>query len=444
MTATARKTTARAELSRKRRSTAYLTVAERVARGKAARAEVPRSKHAAFEPASNRTDPVELLERQAKTRMPDLVPIRYGRMLVSPFTFYRGGALVMANDLASTPRSGLTVQCCGDAHLTNFGAFASPERRLVFDINDFDETLPGPWEWDVKRLAASVLIAARDNGFRPKDQDRAVLQTVGQYRASMAEFAGMGNLDVWYEHLELETELEAHASEFKPKRLRVARAQLAKAHTKDSVTALGKLTQEVDGEFRIVNQPPLIVPIEQFVPFPRELLLEGLTDLMRRYRSSLQVNRRFLLEQYEIADFARKVVGVGSVGTRAFIGLLIGRNSKDPLFLQAKEAEASVLEEYVGRQQVPEPRRARGAGAEADAGHLRHLSRLAAERGSQPRRHPSRFLRAPAQGLENVRRDRADGAEGPGLLRPDVRRNPRARPRAQRRSGRDRRLPRQQ
>jgi uncharacterized protein (DUF2252 family) len=349
MTATARKTTARVELSRKRRSTPYLTVAERVARGKAARAEVPRSKHASFEPASNRTDPVELLERQAKTRMPDLVPIRYGRMLVSPFTFYRGGALVMANDLASTPSSGLTVQCCGDAHLTNFGAFASPERRLVFDINDFDETLPGPWEWDVKRLAASVLIAARDNGFRLKDQDRAVLETVGQYRASMAEFAGMGNLDVWYEHLELETELEAHASEFKPKQLRVARAQLAKAHTKDSITELGKLTQEVDGEFRIVNQPPLIVPIEQFVPFPRELLLEGLTDLMRRYRSSLQVNRRFLLEQYEIADFARKVVGVGSVGTRAFIGLLIGRNSRDPLFLQAKEAEASVLEEYVGR-----------------------------------------------------------------------------------------------
>ena len=349
MAATATKPTARAELARKKRTAPYLTVAERVARGKAARAEVPRSKHAAFEPAPNRTDPVELLQRQAKTRLPDLVPIRYGRMLVSPFTFYRGGALVMANDLASTPSSGLTVQCCGDAHLTNFGAFASPERRLVFDINDFDETLPGPWEWDVKRLAASALIAARENGFRPKDQDRAVLQTVEQYRGSMAEFARMRNLDVWYEHLELETELKAHASEFKPKRVKVARAQLAKAHTKDSVTALGKLTQQVDGEFRIVNQPPLIVPIEQFVPFPRELLLEGLTDLLRRYRSSLQVNRRVLLEQYEIADFARKVVGVGSVGTRAFIGLLIGRYSKDPLFLQAKEAEASVLEEYLGR-----------------------------------------------------------------------------------------------
>ena len=186
---------------------AHLSVAERVARGKAARAEVPRSSHAAFEPAAHRPDPVELLERQAQTRVPELVPIRYGRMLVSPFTFYRGAALIMACDLAATPRSGLTVQCCGDAHLSNFGVFASPERRLVFDVNDFDETLPGPWEWDVKRLAASMLIAARDNGFAAKDQDRIVLDTVEEYRTAMASFAEMKNLDVWYAHLDIEAAL---------------------------------------------------------------------------------------------------------------------------------------------------------------------------------------------------------------------------------------------
>ncbi len=350
MSATTTKPRARrAEPSRERRTTAYLSVAERVARGKAARRAVPRSSHAAFEPPSRRADPLVLLERQAKTRVPELVPIRYGRMLVSPFTFYRGAALIMANDLASTPDSGLTVQCCGDAHLSNFGAFASPERRLVFDINDFDETLPGPWEWDVKRLAVSMLIAARDNGFRAKDQERAVLQAVEQYRSSMAEFAGMGNLDVWYAHLEIENEIEAHASEFKAKQVKQTRALLAKAHTKDSITVFGKLTHEVDGEFRIIDQPPLIVPVEQFAPLPRNVILDALTKLLRRYRSSLEVNRRILLEQFEIADFARKVVGVGSVGTRAFIALLIGRDGQDPLFLQAKEAEASVLEEFVGR-----------------------------------------------------------------------------------------------
>ena len=334
--------------ARTRRTTAYLTVAERVARGKAARAAVPRSSHATFEPPAKRADPLALLERQAKTRVPELVPIRYGRMLVSPFTFYRGAALIMANDLSTTPDSGLTVQCCGDAHLSNFGAFASPERRLVFDINDFDETLPGPWEWDVKRLAVSMLIAARDNGFRAKDQERAVLQAVEQYRTTMAEFAGMGNLDVWYAHLEIENEIEAHASEFKAKQVKQTRALLAKAHTKDSVTVFEKLAHEVDGEFRIVDQPPLIVPVDQFTPMPREQILEGLIKLLRVYRSSLDANRRTLLEQFEIADFALKVVGVGSVGTRAFIGLLIGRDGQDPLFLQAKEAEASVLEEFVG------------------------------------------------------------------------------------------------
>src|SRR3954451_22568985 len=198
----------------------HLSVAERVARGKAARDEVPRADHARFELSATRPDPVELLERQAKTRVAELVPIRYGRMLVSPFTFYRGAALIMASDLAATPRSGLTVQCCGDAHLSNFGVFASPERRLVFDVNDFDETLPGPWEWDVKRLAVSALIAARANDYRAKDQERIVLDTVGRYRTAMAEFAAMKQLAVWYSHLDIESALQGYRAQFKPKQIK--------------------------------------------------------------------------------------------------------------------------------------------------------------------------------------------------------------------------------
>ncbi len=247
-------------------SVPHLSVAERVARGKAARAEVPRADHAKFEPPPSRADPVALLERQAKTRVPELVPIRYGRMLVSPFTFYRGAALIMANDLGSTPRSGLTVQCCGDAHLSNFGVFASPERRLMFDVNDFDETLPGPWEWDVKRLAVSMLIAARDNGFSGKEQERIVLDTVGRYRTAMAEFAGMKNLEVWYSHLDVDSAIQEFGSQFKPKMIKRTEKNLAKARTKDSMTAFSKLTEVVDGKARIVDQSPLIVPIEQLAP----------------------------------------------------------------------------------------------------------------------------------------------------------------------------------
>jgi Uncharacterized protein conserved in bacteria (DUF2252) len=226
----------------------HLSVAERVARGKAARAEVPRSSHGVFEPSPTRVAPVELLELQAKTRVPELVPIRYGRMLDSPFTFYRGAAMIMAQDLAATPRSGLNVQCCGDAHLSNFGVFASPERRLVFDLNDFDETLPGPWEWDVKRLAVSMLIAARDNSFKVKDQQQIVLNTVEQYRTAMASFAAMKNLDVWYVHLDIETVLKQFASEFKPKAIKRTEKNIAKARTKDSMTVFSKLTHEVDGQ----------------------------------------------------------------------------------------------------------------------------------------------------------------------------------------------------
>ena len=332
----------------------HLSVAERVARGKAARSEVPRADHAKFEPTASRADPVALLERQATTRVPELVPIRYGRMLVSPFTFYRGAALIMANDLAATPRSGLNVQSCGDAHLSNFGVFASPERRLMFDVNDFDETLPGPWEWDVKRLAVSMLIAARDNGYRAKDQDQIVLDTVGRYRTAMAEFAGMKDLDVWYSRLDMESAMQEYGSQFKPKLVKRAGKQVAKARTKDSMAAFSKLTEVVDGKPRIIDQSPLIVPLDQLAQGQeRERLFDELHQLLRGYRDTLEFDRRVLLEQFELTDFARKVVGVGSVGTRAWIALMLGRDGQDPLFLQIKEAEASVLEEFLGPSEFP-------------------------------------------------------------------------------------------
>jgi uncharacterized protein (DUF2252 family) len=328
----------------------HLTVSERVARGKAARAEVPRASHGAFQPPTTRADPVDLLERQAATRVPELVPIRYGRMLVSPFTFYRGAAMIMAHDLETTPRSGLTVQCCGDAHLSNFGVFASAERRLMFDINDFDETLPGPWEWDVKRLAASMLIAARDNSYRTKDQDRIVLETVAQYRTAMREFASMKNLEVWYSRLEIEELLRERAEQLRARMVRRTEKGLAKARTKDSMSAFSKLTRIVDGEARIVDESPLIVPVEVLAggTAERDRIFDELRRLLRVFRDSLEFDRRVLLEQFRLVDFARKVVGVGSVGTRAWIGLLLGRDDEDPLFLQMKEAEASVLEEPLG------------------------------------------------------------------------------------------------
>ena len=328
---------------------AYPSVAERVARGKAARDEVPRSSHADFTPSPTRPDPVDVLEQQATTRVPELVPIRYGRMLVSPFTFYRGGAMIMAGDLAATPRSGITVQCCGDAHLSNFGVFASPERRLVFDLNDFDETLPGPWEWDVKRLAASMLIGAINNDFSVKDQERIVLDTVKGYRSSMATFAGMNNLAVYYSHVDIEATLAELGSQLKPKMARRTEKTLAKARTRDSMSAFSKLTEEVDGRVRFVDQSPLIVPIDKLVTgLERDEIYEDLHQLVRAYRATLRYDRRVLLEQFELVDFARKVVGVGSVGTRAWIALMLGRDGQDPLIVQVKEAEASVLEEFLG------------------------------------------------------------------------------------------------
>jgi uncharacterized protein (DUF2252 family) len=322
MATTTRRTTARNEAPAARKRTAakpppaatpHLSVAERLARGKAARAEVPRASHATYGPPATRADPLELLQQQAKTRVPELVPIRYGRMLVSPFTFYRGAARIMAHDLAATPRSGLNVQCCGDAHLSNFGVFGSPERRLMFDVNDFDETLPGPWEWDVKRLAVSMLIAAINNGYRRKEQERIVLDTVGRYRTAMAEFAGMKNLEVWYARLDVEAAVKELGPQLKPSMAKRTEKSLAKARTRDSMSAFSKLTQVVDGEARIVDESPLIVPIDRLVEGEsRDALFEQLHQTLRAYRDTLEFDRRVLLEQFELMDFARKVVGVGA------------------------------------------------------------------------------------------------------------------------------------
>jgi uncharacterized protein (DUF2252 family) len=327
-----------------------MTPAERAARGKEARAAVPRDSHAVFDPPAGRPDPLGLLEEQAKSRVPELVPIRWGRMMVSPFTFYRGAALPMASDLATTPVSGLAVQACGDAHLSNFGIFGSAERRLMFDVNDFDETLPGPWEWDVKRLAASLEVAGRGNGFGGKDRREIVTASVARYRQAMRSFTGMSNLDVWYERADLDDlRVEFDSQMKKPQRKKVDKG-MAKARTRDSMQELAKLTHPVDGRPRIISEPPLLVPVtdlldkqEGFATFEAQI-----KDLIAKYRRTLETDRRSLLEKYRYADMARKVVGVGSVGTRCWIILMLGRDDNDPLLLQVKEAEASVLSRFVG------------------------------------------------------------------------------------------------
>jgi uncharacterized protein (DUF2252 family) len=312
--------------------------------GKAARKLVPRSAHADWEPAAR--DPGEILARQDESRVPELVPIRYERMLASPFAFFRGGAAVMAADLATTSATGIDAQLCGDAHLSNFGVFSAPDRRLVFDCNDFDETCRGPFEWDVKRLAASVAIAGRQCGFSAKEREKAVLRAVGSYRESMRRFAGMRNLDVWYSRLDVEPVLEVLRSQVDERRFRRLEKDLAKARGKDSLRALKKLTHEVEGELRIVSEPPLITPVEEFADAGEaEAALRLVLDA---YQESLTHDRRRLAGSYRYVHAARKVVGVGSVGTRAWIVLLLGRDAGDPLFLQAKEAQASVLEPYAG------------------------------------------------------------------------------------------------
>jgi uncharacterized protein (DUF2252 family) len=333
---------------RKLKPTPHFTVSEREAAGKAARAALPRSAHGVWEPAPDRPDPVELMEEQAATRVPELVPVRHGRMLVSPFTFYRGAAEHMAADLAGAPRTGLEVQLCGDAHLSNFGGFAAPDRRLIFSVNDFDETLPGPFEWDVKRLVASFAVAGRDRGFDPKTRKSINLAAARSYRHAMREFAGMGNLELWYARIQ-EEDLMRAARQGSKKQIRRFEHTVAKAQSKDSLKAFAKLTENVDGEPRIASDPPLIVPAEEFLPADeRTRLDEIIRGVIRSYRRSLTPDRRRLLERYRYVHMARKVVGVGSVGTRAWIMLLLGRDGDDPLFLQLKEAEASVLEPYLG------------------------------------------------------------------------------------------------
>jgi uncharacterized protein (DUF2252 family) len=329
---------------------AHLTPAERAVRGKAARAEVPLESHAAFDPSPDRPDPIALLEEQAETRVPELVPVRYGRMLVSPFTYYRGAALPMASDLATTPVSGLSVQACGDAHLSNFGLFGSAERRLVFDVNDFDETLPGPWEWDVKRLAASLEVAARDNGFPGKKRRQIVSSTVGRYREAMRTFAGMSDLDVWYARADVDELRAQFEDQLKARQRKAVDKGLAKARTRDSMQEVGKLTEMVNGRPKIISDPPLLVPIDELIPaeVDRASLETTLIELIGKYRRTLETDRRYLLDQFEFADMARKVVGVGSVGTLCWIVLMLGRDTADPLFLQVKEAEASVLSRFVG------------------------------------------------------------------------------------------------
>jgi uncharacterized protein (DUF2252 family) len=328
----------------------HATPQERAARGKVARAEVPRADHAVWVAPADRPDPIALLEAQAVTRVPELVPIRYGRMLTSPFTFYRGAAAIMAADLARTPSTGLHVQLCGDAHLANFGAFASPERDLVFNINDFDETLPGPWEWDVKRLASSFEICARDRGFGTKDRRAAVVAAVASYRQAMREFAAMRNLDLWYTQLNMAGMLNRWGAQASQKDLQALQARAAKAHTRDTMGAFAKLTHRVNGHVKIVSAPPLIVPIEELMPDEaQDKLEETMHHYLHAYRRSLISDRRHLLEDYRLVHLARKVVGVGSVGTRAWIMLLLGRDDDDPLFLQIKEVQASVLEPYAGK-----------------------------------------------------------------------------------------------
>src|SRR5829696_4986075 len=322
------------------RMTRASTYQQRRERGRAARQRTPRSSHAQWAPAPERPDPVDLLEAQAKNRQPDLAQIRYARMTSSPFTFMRGAALTMAHDLAETPRTGIQAQLCGDCHLMNFGLYASPERTLLFDVNDFDETLPGPWEWDVKRLATSLVVAGRENGFDDADCRRAAREAARSYRQRMAEYSEMGDLEVWYSRVRAEEIFDLISDS---KTMKRAKKAMGKARGRDSLQALSRLTRIVDSRRIIVDDPPLLVRVVE------EGLRGQIDDILQMYRSTLQDDRRHLLDQYRFVDVARKVVGVGSVGTRDYVVLLEGRDEDDPLFLQVKEAEASVLESYLPR-----------------------------------------------------------------------------------------------
>ncbi|MFN8028563.1 MAG: DUF2252 domain-containing protein [Acidimicrobiia bacterium] len=360
-----------------------LTPSERAELGKAARKAVPRTSHAEWDPGADRPDPVALLQSQEEARVAELVPLRHERMLVSPFTFYRGAALVMASDLSLTPTTGLRVQLCGDAHLANFGGFAAPDRSLIFDINDFDETSPGSFEWDVKRLAASFEIAARDNGFTAKKAREAVLNVVGAYRTGMAQFAGMRNLEVLYARADVQQIVDHWSSEVTEAEVKRLQGMVAKAQSKDSTKALSKLAVRDGDTYRIKSDPPVVVPVselaaEQGFQMSEDELVDWLRTKFTTYRRSLQADRRHLLDGYELVDFARKVVGVGSVGTRCWIALFLGRDDQDPLFLQIKEATSSVLSDYAGRsgyanhgQRVVEGQRLLQAASDTLLGWLR-------------------------------------------------------------------------
>ena len=348
---------------------AHLSVDERIALGKAARERVEPDGHTGWEPAPDRPDPVALLEEQNETREPDLVPVRHGRMMVSPFTFYRGAAKIMAADFSETPTAGLDVQLCGDAHLSNFGVYASPERTLVFDLNDFDETLPGPFEYDIIRLAASFTIAARNNTYSNADSRAVTLASVNAYRTSMIAFAAMGTLDTWYDRMSDEDIMRAidtatRSMERSGKKKiaknaeRGARKTAEKARSRDSLQALSKLAERVDGEYRIVSQPPIVVPLPEVaerIGVPADQLEQLIHEQFRAYRETLEHDRRHLLERFQFVDAARKVVGVGSVGTGAYIVLLQGRDEQDPLFLQVKEATKSVLEDHLPKSRFNHP-----------------------------------------------------------------------------------------
>ncbi len=353
----------------------HLTVQERSARGEQARVHAPTSSHGPWTSPVDRRDPVAVLVEQNLTRDADLVPVRHGRMMASPFTFYRGAAAIMASDLHGTPTAGLEVQLCGDAHLSNFGVFGSPERRLMFDVNDFDETLPGPFEYDVKRLAASITVAARSNGFDEAAAHGCTMAAVAAYREAMAGFAEMRTLDVWYASLPEEeltraiqdaTRTMARGKKGMGKKAKKQAREIEKralkstkkARSRDSLQALSKLAELVDGEYRITSVPPVIVPARDLAAtynMSRDEVEKAIREQFVSYRKTLQPDRRELLQRYQVVDVARKVVGVGSVGTRAFIVLLEGRDQADPLFLQVKEATSSVLEKHLRKSRYRQP-----------------------------------------------------------------------------------------
>ena len=384
---------------------------------------------------------MEVLEEQAVDRVQELVPIRYGRMLVSPFTFYRGAAAIMAADLGATPHTGIRAQLCGDAHLSNFGGFAAPDRGLIFDINDFDETLPGPWEWDVMRLVASIEIAGRDRDFGRKQRALAVQSAAHEYREQMRRLAKLGNLDAWYERVNLDLLRTRFAGEVDSEAIALFDKNVAKAKRKDSARAFQKLTEIVDGRLRIRSDPPLITPFDEL--YGAEELARSEAEIRRmfgEYKGSLSRGLRHMLDRYTYVHAARKVVGVGSVGTRAWIVLFIGRDQGDPLFLQLKEATALGARAVHAQERVRTAGPPRRRGSADDAGRRRHPARLDA--GPRIRRSDQGLLRASTLGCEGLCADRSDGTADDGRLRATLRRRAGERSRALRRSNRDRLLPR--